>query len=378
MDRMDGWLSRYMVASELATLRNDRLDLHLVDTSSTEQVVGDDEQDHNDNLEIHGIKRTRLTPQAAEAKRLKEQSKIEAYLALEQDVLGRKHRKEYNIESLDQTTRLLDLNPEFYTIWNYRRNILLGLFPSLSPEEVVSHLTTDLRLTTSYLLVHPKVYWIWNHRKWCLESVPDGPGDTVTWKEEFWKGELKLVEKMLDADSRNFHAWDYRRYVLSSLPTQRPLSDELKYTQTKIESNFSNFSAWHCRTKTLSAIWEKEGTNQQEINKTKDEEFELITQALWTDPNDQSGWLYHRWLIGSEPPLGVLQIEIKNIKDLYEAEPDSKWCINALAHYTLLLSKDPSTTQEDQLMLKEEARSLYKKLEEVDIDRKERYRDMGT
>jgi hypothetical protein len=27
-------------------------------------------------------------------------------------------------------------------------------------------------------------------------------------------------------------------------------------------------------------------------------EFELVTQALWTDPADQSGWLYHRWLIG--------------------------------------------------------------------------------
>jgi hypothetical protein len=26
-------------------------------------------------------------------------------------------------------------------------------------------------------------------------------------------------------------------------------------------------------------------------------EFELVTQALWTDPADQSGWLYHRWLI---------------------------------------------------------------------------------
>lgn len=27
-------------------------------------------------------------------------------------------------------------------------------------------------------------------------------------------------------------------------------------------------------------------------------EFELVTQALWTEPADQSGWLYHRWLVG--------------------------------------------------------------------------------
>lgn len=70
-------------------------------------------------------------------------------------------------------------------------------------EEVVGHLTTDLRLTTVYLLVHPKVYWIWNHRKWCLESVPTGPGGSNEWKVKFWDGELKLVEKMLDADPRN-------------------------------------------------------------------------------------------------------------------------------------------------------------------------------
>lgn len=69
-------------------------------------------------------------------------------------------------------------------------------------------LTTDLRLTTAYLMAHPKVYWIWNHRKWCLENVPLGPGaegeaDREGWRNQFWKMELGLVEKMLDADARN-------------------------------------------------------------------------------------------------------------------------------------------------------------------------------
>lgn len=26
-------------------------------------------------------------------------------------------------------------------------------------------------------------------------------------------------------------------------------------------------------------------------------EFELVNQALWTDPNDQSSWIYHRFLV---------------------------------------------------------------------------------
>jgi hypothetical protein len=85
-----------------------------------------------------------------------------------------------------------------------------------SPQEIVALLTTDLRLTTAYLHVHPKVYWIWSHRKWCLENVPlgtggesstgqilEGKGGREGWRNEFWKMELMLIEKMLDSDARN-------------------------------------------------------------------------------------------------------------------------------------------------------------------------------
>lgn len=53
------------------------------------------------------------------------------------------------------------------------------------------------------------------------------------------------------------HAWDYRRYVLASMPTKLPEKKELAYTLKKIEENFSNFSAWHQRTKVLQSMWEQ-------------------------------------------------------------------------------------------------------------------------
>jgi len=63
-------------------------------------------------------------------------------------------------------------------------------------------------MTMSALKANPKVYWIWNHRRWCLERLPDGPGEEGDpnfhgWKQAAWDRELFVVEKMLDADPRN-------------------------------------------------------------------------------------------------------------------------------------------------------------------------------
>ena len=51
--------------------------------------------------------------------------------------------------------------------------------------------------------------------------------------------------------------------------------------------------------------------------------------------------------------------------------------MNALAQYALQLSRSPSTSENDATHLRDEAKGLLKRLEEVDIDRKQRYQDMG-
>jgi geranylgeranyl transferase type-2 subunit alpha len=146
-----------------------------------------------------------------------------------------------------------------------------------SPEEVNDILNDDLAMTTKALKVHPKIYWIWNHRRWCLEHIPENPdsAESQSWRRSTWERELFIVEKMLEADSRNcpsflvpsIHsltlgslfiivlACDYRRYVLASMPVRRSEKAELAYTTKRIEANFSNFSAWHQRTKVLSSLW---------------------------------------------------------------------------------------------------------------------------
>lgn len=51
-------------------------------------------------------------------------------------------------------------------------------------------------------------------------------------------------------------AWNYRRYVLASMPVPKTEISELAYTTRKIEANFSNFSAWHQRSKVYTSLWE--------------------------------------------------------------------------------------------------------------------------
>ncbi|SJL04515.1 uncharacterized protein ARMOST_07882 [Armillaria ostoyae] len=309
--------------------------------------------------------------EAVEARKAREQAKIKEYLALNEDILTRKKNKDWSKEALDLTTRMLQINPEFYTVWNYRRAILLnGIFAGRTPQEINEFLSDDLSLTTVALKVHPKVYWIWNHRRWCLEHVPNGPGtdtegDPEGWKKSYWDKEMFVVEKMLDADPRNckflfplytflflippplVQAWNYRRYVLAGMPVPRSETSELAYTTKKIESNFSNFSAWHQRSKTLTSLWD---SGRLDPVKSKEDEFELVRNAMFTDPDDQSVWLYHRWLIGSGDDKTLLENEIAVIQELLDEQPDSKWCMESIVHYKrLLASKHGASTDTGRL-----------------------------
>ena len=135
--------------------------------------------------------------------------------------------------------------------------------------------------------------------------------------------------------------WNYRRWVIAHLAAQTAaaqgaanvapfpasLSDrtltegvkqaqlalarkELDYTMRHIEANFSNFSAWHYRSKLLPRVWDAEqlntssrtaerakGASERHAATLTRAEFELLQQAMYTDPSDQSILIYHRWLL---------------------------------------------------------------------------------
>lgn len=277
---------------------------------------------------------------------------------------------------------MLQINPEFYTVWNYRRNIYLGaVFQKSTPEQINEILEKDLVMTTIALKAHPKVYCIWTHRRWCLEHTPEGPGtegdDIHGWRMKNWNQELFVVEKMLSVDARNFHAWNYRRYVLANMPVKKQDIEELAYTMKKIQANFSNFSAWHQRSKIYPLLWE---TNTLDHAKSRKEEFELVRNAMYTDPEDQSVWVYHRWLVGSGEDAELLKREVQAIKELLEEEAGSKWCMESLVHYQTLLVQHHHAVLGDEECERLRANSLelLQQLEAQDPLRKQRYRDIAS
>ena len=243
-----------------------------------------------------------VSPEALALKATREKSKIDSYLQLCDDIHRRRSNGLLDEESLLLTANMLMKNPEFYTIWNYRREIILRLYgdakmDSISDDVVQKVYEEELRMIESCLKTTPKSYWVWNHRRWVLETMlkPD------------WERELKLLNYMLDLDARNFHGWDYRRYVVAAMHriTSR---DEFDYTTAKINQNFSNYSAWHYRSKLLTKAFSLDSIDSVESERGNAirKDLELVRNAVFTDPADQSAWLYQRWLLGKEMPVILL------------------------------------------------------------------------
>ncbi|KAJ9060033.1 Rab geranylgeranyltransferase [Entomophthora muscae] len=226
---------------------------------------------------MHGCKRVDQTPEIQEALKKRELIKVTEYRKISDDYEAKRSKKEFDEEMLDITYRLLLLNPDYYSAWNDRRRALEAT--------EASDFKSELELAKTALKLRPKTYWIWNHRLWTLSKMN---------QLEAWVGELQLTDYLLNLDPRNFHGWDYRRQVIRQLlshgqPAEATLQTELAFTKTKIAQHFSNGSAWHYRSTLIATL----GLNDLE------KELELVRTAFYTDPDDQSAWIYYQWLISS-------------------------------------------------------------------------------
>ncbi|GMP93154.1 hypothetical protein CsSME_00043107 [Camellia sinensis var. sinensis] len=87
-------------------------------------------------------------------------------------------------------------------------------------------------------------------------------------------------------DSRNFHAWNYWRFVAAL--KNRLDAEEPNFTTDLINENFSNYSSWHNRSVIMSHLLEKRAQGSFSNEKVLTEEYDLVHQALFTDPDYQT------------------------------------------------------------------------------------------
>ncbi|CCH40862.1 Geranylgeranyl transferase type-2 subunit alpha [Wickerhamomyces ciferrii] len=326
---------------------------------------------------MHNVKRQHLSEQVKKQRQLKDANKIKSYKALQSQVLQLKNEQQYNAETFKLSTDLLYLNPEFYTIWNYRRDIISNYYQKqLSKEELIEFFNKELGFIMMKLKEYPKVYWIWNHRVWILENHP----------QVDWEFELGIVSKLLTMDSRNFHGWHYRRFIISKLETSTGESlalREFDYTTEKINKDFSNFSAWHNRTKLIPILLNSKPTTRFESSLGfLKEELGYLKNAMYTDPQDQSVWIYLRWLLTSDifiktldkdTYIGILEDELKNVKELNELETEdngveNNWCLKTIVTIEGLLDKTKNETK-----FTDEIEKSLIRLKDIDPLRKNRY-----
>ncbi|ODV86116.1 hypothetical protein CANARDRAFT_22023 [[Candida] arabinofermentans NRRL YB-2248] len=289
---------------------------------------------------MHGIKRAHLSKDGRLSKIEKDAAKIIKYRRLNDTVFENKQRELYNDKAFNETTALLNLNPELYSIWNYRRDILVkNKFNGLNEQELHELFQSELRFVQEQLYKYPKCYWIWNHRIWCLNN--DRLSD--------WLFELKLIAKFFQADSRNYHVWQYRRFIVECLKKTKENEkdkaevdyDEFKFTSNMINKDISNYSAWHNRSKLIGKLFLQSpeigvDDNDEYLrifnNKSKlqflKKELILVKTAFYTDPDDSSVWIYMKWLFGdyflseieSSDATSLINETISDIQELNELE----------------------------------------------------------
>ncbi|KAH9578444.1 Protein prenyltransferase [Trypanosoma melophagium] len=255
------------------------------------------------------------------------------------------YQTEHNVDALQSISALLHKAPHAYTMYNYRREVLLHLWDNreekdttiitrkeekendtetktvetITEKRKVDWLKEELKFSSSVILCDHKGYAAFLHRKWVfmhirqhaefilttlaaanknntdkdsrendLNSEKKCPEEVCFWVSALLK-EKKQCESLLAVDERNFHAWNYRRWVLEELAQMEEvllqysiqLTDiinsvgstlekkqeeekekekkeeaalftldelkELRFTTAMVRQNFSNYSAWHQR-----------------------------------------------------------------------------------------------------------------------------------
>lgn len=213
---------------------------------------------------------------------------------------------------LELTEAVVRMNPSHYTAWQYRYETLLSLLPSTASKELLDR---ELELLDELALKHMKSYQVWHHRRLLLllsvgkrdEKQQQGLSSTDV---ERVKRELEFISTSFEEDSKNYHTWSYRQWVLAHFfgdansqtaghtsdednETQDIWPTELAWTEHMLEKDIRNNSAWHHRFFVVFARPGAAGGSEDVVKR----EIRYSKQSIALAPNNASAWNYLRGVL---------------------------------------------------------------------------------
>ena len=278
-------------------------------------------------------------------------------------------------DELKLTATCLQRNPKAYGAWFHRkwtvRHWLLQSASTTTEEQRSVTLQTELGLCASFLDKDERNFHCWNYRRFVVAAMLELPvlatsADDGNVPVELLDGSWKVGGTVMGPQLASKYAAAHATTASKQQPQPSASADEVvrsefEYTAQRIEKNFSNCSAFHYRSKLIDLVLDAdlrdEGISRNEEGEAYQArldmargELETIQSAVFTEPDDQTAWWYHRFVIAWARPAPtanwtdqdaaseaiemfteVLEEEKESIQELVNAEGDQcKWGFLAL------------------------------------------------
>jgi len=234
--------------------------------------------------------------------------------------------------ALNLTDHIISMNPAHYTVWLFRFKIISTM--DLPVQEEIAWLN-DVALT------HLKNYQIWHHRHLLMDHYHPQIADDKDAVAKLARSETEFITHMLSADTKNYHVWSYRQYLVRKLGIFN--LQELLSTQNWIEADVRNNSAWSHRFFVVFSDPQNstEGKHSTESDEkvsaeTVDREIRYTKEKIEVAPQNQAAWNYLRGVLvkGGRKVSSVkefCEMFVKNLGDAEKEDVKSTHALDALA-----------------------------------------------
>ncbi|KAG0241592.1 protein farnesyltransferase [Mortierella sp. GBAus27b] len=227
--------------------------------------------------------------------------------------------QEMSQRALELTKIVIELSPSHYTVWHYRQKLL---------ETLNTDMEEELEWTVEMVEENPKSYQIWHHRQVIIErlsklrfptfpTVPVDDQDLSAAHQAFRdtvQNELDVIAKALEEDSKNYHAWSYRQWVLAYFGKGPWWEEELAYVDGLLTVDVRNNSAWNQRFYVVTGG--PKGFTEEIVQR----EVQYAKSKIENTPSNESPWVYLAGILNkAKHPLTEVKVFCEGLLELPRA-----------------------------------------------------------